>query len=192
MMAFHLITINSRDLFHLSYFSGEFFKWIISYDFFSVLISKCHGDLFWSLSVRMTVSILLGNGWTPATHDVIIWTNNNEVHTKWWPISVRDGHLTHRGWVTHIYPGKQDYQWFRQWLVACSAPTHHLKHTKSGLLSIGSLRTFCFCKIWIKTKQCSIKIIFKKPNPNGSLNVLKGPVLQRFSWGAEGPIERGV
>ena len=34
--------------------------------------------------------------------------------------------LTHRGPVMHLYIGNLARHWFRQWLVACSAPSHYL------------------------------------------------------------------
>ena len=35
-------------------------------------------------------------------------------------------HLTHWGRVTHICVVELDHHWLRQWLVACSAPSHYL------------------------------------------------------------------
>ena len=37
-----------------------------------------------------------------------------------------DNKLTHWGRATHICVTKVGYHWFRQWLVACSAPSHYL------------------------------------------------------------------
>ena len=66
--------------------------------------------------------------------------------------------LTHCGRVTHICVGELDQHWFRQWLVACQAPSHYLN--QSCWFSIGRLGTN-FSEIQIEINFSFMKMHLK-------------------------------
>ena len=62
-------------------------------------------------------------------------------------------HLTHWGQVTHIFTSKLCDHWFRQWLVACSAPSHYLNQCRhivnSTLRNVLQRHFICHGKVFI-------------------------------------------
>ena len=58
---------------------------------------------------------------------IINKTNHTDQVQPSWPLSL----LTHWGRVTHIYVSKQGHHRSRKWLVAWSAPSHHLNRWRN-------------------------------------------------------------
>ena len=75
-------------------------------------------------------------GWWFETQSRPLWRHRNGCWSCHWPWLVA---LTYLPLVPHICVSELDQYWSRYWLVACSAPSHYLKH--AGLLSIGLLWT---------------------------------------------------
>ena len=97
---------------------------------------------------------------------------------------------THVPLVTHIYVGELGQHWFRQQMVACSAPSHYLNQCCADLLSIEPL-VINFSEILIKMwtfsfKKMCLKMLSAKWQASCSggdeLRVSRSPFTQNLNY----------